>query len=377
MDYYILLGVKPSASHGEIRRAFRKLARKFHPDINPGDRVAAARFQRIAEAFDVLSDPGKREDYDTLGAQPTVVDSAETLSYGFAGFDFSLEAEAKEDIFPELFRSQAPRGSIGAEPGEDIHHRLSISFEESLRGLKTKFQVAPLVSCPNCLGWGEVPSNQPRPCAGCGGRGRVTQARGHMVFSRPCSECRGAGTIARQRCPDCVGAGRYARELSVTVVIPAGVNDGDRITVPEHGHQGRGGGRSGQLYVYVSVLPHALFTRKGENIYYTLPLSFTEAALGTRVDVPTPDGGSVKLRVPAGIQSGQKLRLSDRGAPSLRGGAKGDLFVVVQLVTPTIYDDKSRELLRELERLHPENPRDSFSRRSRSGGETPREEAAK
>ena len=367
----MLLGVKPTATSSEIRRAFRKLARKFHPDINPGDQVAAARYERICEAFEVLTDPGRREDYDTLGDESPPVEPAESLNYGFAGFDFSLKDESQKDIFPELFRTERARAVGRAENGEDIHHRLSISFEDSLKGLKTSFRVSVLVSCPTCLGWSEVASNQTRPCSACAGRGRTTQSRGHMLFTRPCSECGGSGEVARQLCHECNGAGQLADERKVTVEIPAGVNDGDKITLSGQGHEGRGGGRSGNLYVHIHVLAHPFFTRKGENLYCNLPLSFTEAALGARVDVPTPDG-PVTLRIPAGVQSGQKLRLSGRGAPSLRGGVRGDLFVEVQVVTPKIYDDKSRGLLRELARLNPEDVRESLRSTESGQEEAPR-----
>lgn len=369
-DYYALLGVKRSATRAEIRRAFQKLARKYHPDLNPGDNVAALRYQRLEEAYEALSDPAERRRYDEAGPRPRRERSSELARYGFEGFDFSLRVERREDIFPELFRRPAA-SRRGREDGEDVHHRLSLSFDESLSGTRTGFQVTRSVSCGTCDGWGEIPASTARPCPACRGQGRATQARGFMLFTKPCPECDGRGTVARERCPDCRGAGGSAATESLTVDIPPGVSDGDKISVPGGGHEGRGGGRTGDLYVHVQVQPHPFFTRKGDNLFCTVPITFSEAALGARIEVPTPTG-KVKLRVPAGVQSGQKLRLSDLGAPSRRAAGRGDLFVVVQVVTPRLYDDRSRELLRALARLTPENPRKDLWTRERSHEEVSR-----
>lgn len=350
-DYYALLGVSPSASPSAIRRAFQKLARKYHPDLNPGDNVAAVRYQRIYEAFEVLTDPGKRESYDAEGHTLYHKSQEQPARYGFEGFDFSLEGAKRTDIFPELFRQLSPTENR-SERGEDIHHRVALRFEESLTGLSASFQIARSLICGTCQGFGEIPSSDPRPCGSCGGRGRALQAHGFMLFAKPCSVCRGSGHTANERCPDCRGAGRSTQAEAVGVDIPAGVSDGDKLVVPGKGHEGRGRAGPGDLYVHVHVHPHPLFSRKGDNLFCTLPLSFSEAALGARIEVPTPDG-PVTLRVPAGVQSGQKLRLSGRGVPSRFAGVRGDLFIVVNVVTPNVYDDRSRELLRELDRLNP------------------------
>lgn len=363
-DYYVLLGVDKSASKAEIRRAFQKLARKYHPDINPGDNVAAVRYQRIYEAFEVLTDSERREQYDKVGVPSEPAGRSEPARYGFEGFDFSLPGEREADIFPDLFRRGASAPERGRVDGEDIHHRLSISFEESLAGLESRFQVTREVACETCEGWGEIPASEPRACPHCHGRGRATQARGFMLFAKPCAQCRGSGLVSRDRCPDCDGAGRAPETQSVSVEIPPGIADGDRLSLPGMGHHGRGAGRSGDLYVHVHVHEHSFFTRKGDNLFCTVPVTFTEAALGAKIEVPTPDG-SVTLRVPAGVQSGQKLRLSGRGAPSRRNpDGRGDLYVSIRVVTPTVYDDRSRELLRELDRLNPENPRAALGERN-------------
>ncbi|MFQ5789138.1 MAG: molecular chaperone DnaJ [Acidobacteriota bacterium] len=364
-DYYALLGVKRRASSAEIRRAFRKLARKYHPDINPGDRVAETHYRWLCEAYEVLSNREERDRYDRLGAQPAAKPAEPVTIYGFEGFDFSLTGVTGETetsgLFTEIFRSQHSRARNGGEvPGEDLQHRLSISFEESLRGLRASFQIARLIACSSCAGWGEVASGRHRTCSACGGRGKATQARGHMLFGKPCPECDGSGLVDREPCPDCRGVGRRAREQAVQVEIPPGVEEGSRVALPGRGHEGRGGGRTGDLYVLIHVAPHPFFSRKGDNLFCTLPVTFSEAALGCRLEVPTIEG-SVRVRVPAGVQSGQELRLSGRGAPSLRGAGRGDLFVTVKVVTPVVYDERSKEILRELARLHPENPREQMA----------------
>jgi molecular chaperone DnaJ len=350
-DYYALLGVKSNASRAAIRRAFQKLARKYHPDLNPGDNVAAVRYQRLYEAFEILTDAEKRERYDTHGTRPPQEEREEPTRYGFEGFDFSLEGEKRSDIFPELFRSARER-EPRPERGEDIHHRLALRFEDALTGRETSFQIARFYTCETCQGFGDIPSADPVPCGACAGRGRALKAHGYMIFAKPCAVCRGAGHLSRELCPDCRGAGRTSRTETVSLAVPMGIADGDKILVPGGGHEGRGSGAPGDLHVDVHVHPHPLFTRKGDNLFCTVPLSFAEAALGGRIEVPTPDG-PVTLRVPAGVQSGQRLRISGRGAPTRRGDARGDLYIVVKVVTPAVYDDRSRELLRELDRLNP------------------------
>jgi molecular chaperone DnaJ len=356
-DYYALLGVARSATVNDLRRAFRRLARKFHPDINPGDRAAEVHYQRICAAFEVLSAPESRERYDRLGEVPTEEPEVPVASYGFEGFDFSISSSYDTDIFPEIFRRQKAQRSRSERRGEDLQHSLSMSFEESLKGVTASFQITRFVSCRTCSGWGEVSSNRQETCERCRGSGRATQTHGHMLFAKPCPECDGAGVLDRQSCPDCQGAGRLAKQETVEITAPPGVYDGYRVVVPGKGQEGRGGGRSGDLHVRIHVAPHPFYTRMGGDLFCSVPITFSEAALGCRIDIPTVDG-AVKVRVPAGVQSGQKLRLSGRGAPSIRGDGRGDLFVVIQVVTPAVHDHRSREILRELGDLHPENPRE-------------------
>ncbi|HLE70082.1 MAG TPA: J domain-containing protein [Vicinamibacteria bacterium] len=359
-DYYTLLGVKSNASKAAIRRAFQKLARKYHPDLNPGDSVAAVRYRRLYEAFEILIDTERRERYDTHGSRPSEETREEPPRYGFAGFDFSLEGEKGPDIFPELFQSSLAPEPGRRERGDDIHHRLALRFEDTLTGLETSFQIVRSHTCGTCQGFGDIPSADPVPCTACSGRGRAMKVHGFMIFAKPCASCGGTGHLARELCPECRGAGCTSRPETVTLLVPRGVSDGDKLLVPSRGHEGRGAGAPGDLYVDVHVQSHPLFSRQGDNLFCTVALSFAEAALGARIEVPTPDG-PVTLRVPAGVQSGQKLRISGRGAPSRRADARGDLFIVVKVVTPTVYDDRSRELLRELDRLNPLGPRNPRS----------------
>jgi molecular chaperone DnaJ len=354
-DYYALLGVKSTASKAAIRRAFQKLARKYHPDLNPGDNVAAVRYRRIYEAFEILIDAEKRERYDVHGSRAPEETREDPPRFGFEGFDFSLEGEKRPDIFPELFQSSKAPEPGARERGEDIHHRLALRFEDALTGLEATFQITRSYTCGCCQGFGDIPSIDPVICGACSGRGRAMKVHGFMLFAKPCAACRGTGRLSRELCPDCRGAGRTSRTETVTVQVPRGVSDGDKLLVPGLGHEGRGAGAPGNLHVDVQVHPHPLFSRQGDNLFCTVPVSFAEAALGARIEVPTPDG-PVTLRVPAGVQSGQKLRISGRGAPSRRspdGKARGDLFIVVKVTTPAVYDDRSRELLRELDRLNP------------------------
>lgn len=361
-NYYVVLGVKRTATEAELKRAFRRLSRKFHPEINPGDHVAEIHYQQICEAFEVLSNPEHRERYDSLGERPSEEPEETLARFGFEGFDFSLSGEADTDVYPEIFRRPEKSRLEEERRGEDIQHTLSMSFEESLHGVTATFQINRLISCRTCEGWGEVTAEEQQTCGACHGSGRSTRTRGFMLFARPCPECGGSGILDRQTCPDCQGVGKLPTEETITIRTPPGVQDGYRIVLPGRGSEGRGGGKTGDLYAHVLVTPHPLFTRKGDNLFCSVPITFTEAALGCRIEVPTVEG-TVTVRVPAGVQSGQKLRLSGRGAPSVNGEGRGDLFVAVQVVTPAIHDHRSQEIFRELEELHPENPREGLWKR--------------
>jgi molecular chaperone DnaJ len=359
MDLYAVLGIEREADAADVRRAYRRLARRCHPGINPGDRDARARFDQITAAFETLSDPERRRAYDSGVIEPP---RPENVSFGFEGFDFSVEvtSEHQASTFGDLFAGVLTRGAGGtaaasAEPGPDLHSTLTVSLEEAMTGVDRYVAMTRQVPCRTCGGSGAL-SVEPAPCPVCQGRGQVRTARGHMVFTRPCEACRGTGERRETTCRSCAGGGVEARAESLRVHVPAGVADQAQVRIPDRGHAGRLGGRPGDLVLSVRVEPHRLFRREGDDLHMVVPVAVHEAALGAKVDLPTIDG-VVRLRVPPGTQSGQRLRLRERGAPSMRTGAKGDLIVEVVLVLPAVLDERSKELLREFGRINGEDVR--------------------
>jgi molecular chaperone DnaJ len=357
MDLYDVLGVKRGASPGEIKRAYLRLARRFHPDINPGDQAAAVRFRQIALAYETLGDPERRQRYDQTGV---VSASAEAPTFLFEGFDFSVEAVLgdRASTFGDLF-ADVLRGDMraAAQPGRgaDLHANVTVSFEEAMRGATRSVTVTRHETCRACLGSGFVRAPE-TPCLRCGGVGTVRSARGHMVFSRVCSYCGGSGRQATSACRACGGEGLAARAEPVTFGVPAGVADQARLRVPGKGSAGKHGGPVGDLYVTVHVLPHPVFRRDGDDLHLQVPIAIHEAGLGARIEVPTIDGRAT-LRVPPGTQSGQRFRLRGRGAPSPGSDRRGDLLVEVRLVLPPVLDERSKELLREFGQIHGEDVR--------------------
>jgi molecular chaperone DnaJ len=370
MDLYILLGVKREATTADIKRAYRRLARRFHPDINPGDREAAARFRQIVDAYETLIDPDRRRRYDS-GKLTNGSDDAST--FGFAGFDFSGSvvgdrATTFGDLFEEVFtrrgERERPRGD--AERGADLHLRVGLSFEEAWHGSKPVVTITRQDSCRACAGSGYHRTVESR-CVSCEGSGVVRSVRGHMVFSKNCPQCGGSGRLRQLACEKCRGLGVETRAESLTVMIPAGVPDGARVRVPGKGHAGVRGGPPGDLYIDVEVRPHPIYRREGDDVHFVVPIAVHEAALGAKVEIPTPDGVA-RLRVPPGTQSGQRFRLRERGVPSPRGGPRGDLVVEVRLMLPKLLDERSKELLREFGRINSESVRQHFDElRSRNG----------
>jgi molecular chaperone DnaJ len=353
MSFYVILGVRREASVGDIKRAYRRLARRFHPDINPGDRAAAQRFREIAEAYEVLSDPLRRQAYDagqTGPAQPA------DPTFAFAGFDFTDAAEGhRASTFGDLFGDVLRAARVSAERGADLHETIALDFDEAVRGTRRAVRVTRLERCAPCRGRG-VLAGAPGPCPVCDGRGEVRGARGHMVFARRCAACGGAGQLTQRTCGACGGEGLGVHSGTVTIDLPAGLADGASVSVPGQGHAGRRGGAAGDLFLTVSVRPHRFFGRVGDDLHLEVPLAVHEAALGARIDVPTLEG-PVRLRVPPGTQAGQVFRLPGAGIRSPRTGVAGDLVVTVRLVLPATLDERSKELLRQFGDLNAGNVR--------------------
>jgi molecular chaperone DnaJ len=359
MDFYIVLGVSREATASDIKRAYRRLARRLHPDINPGDRESAVRFRQIVDAYETLIDPDRRRRYDSGSLAEAVEDAA---SFGFAGFDFSgavlgHQATTFGELFEEVFTRRGERERPSdASRGADLHVRASLSFEEAWRGRDWPVTVTRQDTCRSCAGSGFHRTVESR-CVSCEGTGIVRSVRGHMVFSKNCPHCGGSGRLRQLACATCQGQGVETRSEFLTVKIPAGVADGACVRVPGKGHAGVRTAPPGDLYVDVEVRPHAQFVRAGDDLHLVTPIALHEAALGAKIEIPTPDG-TARLRVPPGTQSGQRFRLHQRGVPSPRTGLRGDLVVEVRLMLPRILDERSKELLREFGRINGESVRE-------------------
>ena len=381
-DYYELLGVSRKAAQKDIRAAYRKLARKYHPDLNPGDKSAEEKFKQVQEAYDVLSDAKKRQMYDQFGFEtpgaggmPEGVDPG-NVHFDFGGFDFgggggagggTGGGQSFRDLFGQFFRGgggAAPAETYSRpEPGSSLEYQIEISFWEAVHGTVKKLTIARLDACSECHGSGNI--GQPQTCTACGGSGQVTQTSGKMRFNLTCTRCGGTGRL-RTMCRACGGEGRVRRAETIEVRIPAGVQTGSRVRVPGHGNAGTAGAPPGDLYIITDVQPHPFFQRRGDDLYTVVPITVTEATLGAKVEVPTMDGRSL-LRVPPGTNSGQKLRLREKGVPSVRQpGHRGDQYVELQVVVPKPGDERVKELLRELERIAPEDPRKDLFERAKA-----------
>ena len=360
MDLYSLLGLTRAASMGEIERAYRRLARRYHPGVNPGDRLAEDLFRQVQHAFAILSDAERRREYDRGGAPPPVT---ATVSVALEGFDFSASADAAQaatftELFSDVFQ-EAAREATTPTRGNDVDAILELSFRDSIVGGSFPLSLVRQQRCTACAGDGRV-ARPPVVCPDCGGAGSRRWVRGHMVFTRTCESCAGAGHLSTQACRGCGGVGTQPRSEVVTITVPAGTPSGSRLAVPGRGHAGARGGPAGDFYVTVAAGSHPHFGRDGNDLTLTLPVAVHEAALGAKVDVPTLDE-PVRLRIPPGTASGRKFRIRGAGVPAPAGApedAAGDLVVEIQIVLPPVRDERSKELLREFGRLNGENVRD-------------------
>jgi len=400
-DYYGLLGVKKTATADEIRKAFRKLARKYHPDVNPGDKKAEEKFKEISEANDVLSDEKKRKIYDQLGfysdnIDPAAAEAAARGGYGgagfggaragrggaqevpfdFSGFDFSDFSGGGgqqqqsggggfggsfRDIFSGMF-SGGRAAAHGPQPGTDLEYQVNVDFWTAVRGGVTRLEIQRQEICPTCKGKATVGGSM--ECPECHGTGQVTQMGGRMKFNIQCPRCGGSGKI-QNPCPTCDGEGVLTKKEQLEFRIKAGTRDGQRIRLAGKGNAGTNGGPAGDLYLIIRAGTHPVFTRTGDDIYVTVPVTIAEAALGAKIDVPTIDthdgGGRTQLKIPPGTQTGQKLRLREKGVPSaVHEGKRGDQIVEVKIVVPKVQDERSKEILRELAKLNPGDPREEL-----------------
>ncbi|MDQ2747178.1 MAG: molecular chaperone DnaJ [Acidobacteriota bacterium] len=383
-DYYQILGVKKDAKADEVKKSYRKLARKFHPDVNPNDKTAEEKFKEIQEAYDVLSDEKKRKVFDRFGYYADNLDinspygasygagstgggaSAGAGNYDFSGFDFepggSGGGSSFRDIFSDLFSGGGSKSAREPEPpkampkkGADIEIPLALSFEESVTGLTTNITVNRSEQCARCQGAGDT-GGAIITCPTCKGTGQVQRQGGRLNFAQTCPDCDGTGR-RREPCPVCHGKGVTPKTEQVKIRIPAGVDTGSRVRIPKKGQGGRLGAEPGDLFIITNVGKHQFFTRKGDNIYVTVPITVPEAALGAKIEVPTVEG-KAQLKIPAGTESGQKFRLRERGFPSLRNPSlRGDQFIEVKIVLPRVISEETKEVLRQFEKANAENPR--------------------
>ena len=362
-DYYKILEVDRKATQAEIKKAYRKLARKYHPDLNPGDKAAEAKFKEIQEAYSVLSNPNKRGQYDQfgfVGDKPPGGSQYQTYTSGFEGFDFSgFGSSSFRDFFENIFGSTAQRAQPQVQRGEDLLYTMKVGFMDAIHGLKTRIKLSRMAACSTCQGQGFIQRGGQHACLSCGGSGQKILQRGAMRFSTTCPSCGGTGKTPGQECPTCHGQGLIQRTELISVRIPGGVNTGSKVRIPGKGNAGRGGGPTGDLFITIEVDPHPVFKREGSNIYVKIPITVPEATLGARIEVPTLYGNTT-IKIPPGTKSGQKLRLKDKGAPIPGKKNRGEQFVEISIVPPPFNDERIRELMKELENLYPENPREKM-----------------
>jgi molecular chaperone DnaJ len=354
-DYYEVLGVARGASEADLKSAFRKLAMKFHPDRNPGDKDCEHHFKEVNEAYDVLKDAQKRAAYDRFGHA--------AFEHGTGGAGFGADfASSFADIFEDLFGMGGGRRGrpSGRERGADLRYNMEITLAEAFNGKTAQIRIPTAVTCEVCSGSGAKAGSRPKTCPTCGGYGKIRHAQGFFTMERTCPACHGRGQVIEDPCPTCAGSGRVTRERTLAVNIPSGVEDGTRIRLAGEGEAGARGGPSGDLYIFVSLAQHQFFQRDGADLHCRVPISMVTAALGGGFDVPTIDGGKTRVKVPEGTQSGRVFRLQGKGMPVLRARGTGDMYVQVMVETPQKLSKRQKDLLAEFDRqssgeTHPES----------------------
>jgi molecular chaperone DnaJ len=356
-DYYDILGVQRNASEQDLKSAFRKLAKEHHPDRNPDDTSAEQKFKELNEAYEVLKDPQKRAAYDRFGHAAFEGGMGGRGGGGGAGFgpDF---ASSMSDIFDDLFgefmggrRGGGQQRRSGRERGADLRYNMEITLDDAFAGKTAQIRVPTSVTCETCSGTGAKAGTKPVTCATCGGAGKVRASQGFFTIERTCPTCQGRGETIADPCPACNGAGRVVKERTLSVNIPAGVEDGTRIRLSGEGEAGLRGGPAGDLYIFLSIKPHEFFQRDGADVFCRVPISMTTAALGGHIEVPTLDGTVSRVKVPEGTESGKQFRLKGKGMPVLRSSTAGDMYIQVDVETPKNLTRRQRELLEEFEKL--------------------------
>lgn len=352
-DYYETLGVQRNAGEQDLKSAFRKLAKEFHPDRNPGDKSAEQKFKDVSEAYEVLKDPQKRAAYDQYGHAAFEQGGGRGPGGGF-GPDF---ASSMSDIFEDLFgdfmgqrRGGRQGGGQGRERGADLRYNLEITLPEAFAGKTSQVRIPTTIACETCSGTGAKAGTKPKACTTCGGHGKVRASQGFFTIERTCPSCHGRGEVIDDPCPNCRGAARVTREKTLSVNIPAGVEDGTRIRLAGEGEAGLRGGPPGDLYIFLGIKPHGFFQRDGADVFCKVPISMVTAALGGQVDVPTLDGTMTRVKVPEGSETGRQFRLKGKGMPVLRSAVTGDLYIQVDVETPKNLTRRQRELLEEFQK---------------------------
>ena len=355
-DYYEVLGIDRGATDQDLKSAFRKLAKKFHPDTNPGDVDAEKNFKEVNEAYEALKDPQKRAAYDKFGHAAFEGMGGRGPGGGQGGFgpDF---ASSMSDIFDDLFgefmggRRGGDGRHSGRERGADLRYNMSITLDEAFSGKTAQIRVPTSVSCETCDGSGAKSGTNPTTCPTCSGAGKIRASQGFFTIERPCPTCHGRGETIQNPCADCGGAGRVTKERTLSVNIPPGVEDGTRIRLAGEGEAGMRGGPAGDLYIFLSIEPHSIFQRDGADIFCRVPISMTTAALGGQIEVPTVEGAISRVKIPEATQSGKQFRLKGKGMPVLRSKLTGDMYIQVEAETPTKLTRRQRELLEEFQKL--------------------------
>ncbi len=350
-DYYEVLGLKRGASEADLKSAFRKLAKEYHPDKNPDDKTAEQKFRELAEAYEVLKDPQKRAAYDQFGHAAFEGGRGGPGGPGGFGPDFaSSMSDIFDDLFGEFMGGRRGGRRTGRERGADLRYNMEITLDEAFNGKTAQIRVPTSVGCETCSGSGAKPGTSPTTCSTCGGAGKVRASQGFFTIERPCPTCQGRGETIADPCTSCTGTGRVTKERTLSVNIPAGVEDGTRIRLAGEGEAGLRGGPTGDLYIFLSIKPHEFFQRDGADIFCRVPIPMTTAVLGGQLDVPTVDGSKTRVKIPEGCENGKQFRLKGKGMPVLRSKVAGDMYIQVDVETPKNLTPRQRQLLEEFDR---------------------------